>query len=216
MKNSEQNYFLEHGIKTQEPCYKRTFNKVVLFAKQKPIIFAIICISILAVVIIIIASIAGSKNKNEGSKNENGGSKNENDNICSNRYSDECLYSKMIAKQKEYPEGMRWTNDNSYTWKGGIYSSGRGCAGFAFMLSDVCFDEIQAEKKSPCPNTFKVGDVVRINNDTHSVIILKIDTSTNTITIAEGNFNSSVHWGRTFTIENLKNTCKFVLRRYPL
>ena len=48
----------------------------------------------------------------------------------------------MIAKKADYPEGMPWTNDDTYAWKGGIYSSGGGCTGFAFMLSDACFGNI--------------------------------------------------------------------------
>ena len=122
----------------------------------------------------------------------------------------------MIAKQSEYPEGMHWNNDNCYDWKGdGGYYRGCGCAGFAFMLSDVCFGTIKATKVEPCPSSFKVGDVVRINGDSHFVIILKIDTSKSQITIAEGNYNKSIHWGRTYTIQGLKNTCNYVLRRNP-
>ena len=132
-----------------------------------------------------------------------------------NQYSDECLYQKMIAKKSEYPEGMSWTNNNYYAWKGGIFSGGYGCAAFSFMLSDVCFGTIKATKVEPCPSSFKVGDVVRINGDSHFVIILKIDTSKSQITIAEGNYNKSIHWGRTYTIQGLKNTCNYVLRRNP-
>ena len=132
-----------------------------------------------------------------------------------NQYSDECLYQKMIAKKSEYPEGMAWTNNKQYAWKGGIFSGGYGCATFSFMLSDVCFGTIKATKVEPCPSSFKVGDVVRINGDSHFVIILKIDTSKSQITIAEGNYNKSIHWGRTYTIQGLKNTCNYVLRRNP-
>ena len=123
----------------------------------------------------------------------------------------------MIAKETEYPEGIPWTNDNYYEWKGGIFIGGRGCAGFAFLLSDACFGEIQATNIDPCPSTpdFKVGDVVRINNTTHYIIILKIDVSTNTIIIAEGNYNNSIHWERIFSIEDLQDTCTFILRRNP-
>ena len=212
MKSSEYNYGLYQNQDKKEPCHKRalngiknTFNKVKQFSKAKPIIFGLICLGVLVVLIIIIVSISASGNK-----------KKSND-ICSNRYSDECLYEKMIAKKKEYPEGMKWDNSDFYAWKGGIYSGGSGCAGFAFMLSDVCFDDIKANKISPCPEpkNLKVGDVVRVNNDSHSVIILKIDKDSNTIIIAEGNYNKSIHWGRVFTFQNLKSTCNYILRRNP-
>ena len=29
----------------------------------------------------------------------------------------------MIAMKAEYPEGMSWTDNNRYSWNGGIYSS---------------------------------------------------------------------------------------------
>ena len=134
--------------------------------------------------------------------------------ICSNRYSDECLYEKMIAKKEEYPEGMPWTNENKYCWKG-TNGCGGGCSGFAYLLSDAAFDDLKALKLSPCPTTFRVGDVVRIYNDTHFVIILKIDKNTNTIIVAEGNYNQSIHWGREFTINSLQSTCNYIFRRNP-
>ena len=217
MKSSEYNYGLyQNQVTTKEPCHKRalnginnTFNKVKLFSKEKPIILGLICLSVLTIliIIIIIVSISGGKDKKENGNKSN--------DICSNKYSDECLYTKMIAKKTEYPEGMKWDNSDKYCWKGGVYGCGLGCAGFAFMLSDVCFDEIKAQNLDPCPGDFKVGDVVRINNDSHYIIILKIDKTQNTIIVAEGNYNYSIHWERTFTVPALKNTCNHILRRNP-
>ena len=212
MKSSEYNYGSFKTQEKKEPCHKRalngiknTFNKVIKFSKAKPIIFGLICLAVLVVLIIIIVAISSS------------GSKKKSKDICSNRYSDECLYEKMIAKQKEYPEGMKWDNSDFYAWKGGIYSGGYGCAGFAFLLSDVCFDDIKAEQISPCPNpnTLKVGDILRVNNGGHSVIILKIDKNSNSIIIAEGNYNNSVHWGRVLTFQTMQSTCTYILRRNP-
>ena len=147
----------------------------------------------LIIIIIILTSVAGAD-------------------VCSDQYSDECLYSKMIAKKEEYPEGTRWTNDNCYSSK--YIGGGCGCAGFAYLLSDVCFGEIKAKKLDVCSD-FKVGDVVRINPNTHSIFILKIDTSNEIITIAEGNYASTIHWGRTFKISALKGNCNYILRRNP-
>ena len=36
--------------------------------------------------------------------------------------SPEAVYNAMIALKQKYPEGKKWTNDNYYGWKGGIYS----------------------------------------------------------------------------------------------
>ena len=181
---------------------KDMLSSIKSFAKTKPIIFGLICFGIIAVIVVIIAvPVALSKNEGPCSKNA---------------YSDECLYEKMIAKQSEYPEGMHQNNDNCYDWKGGGgYGRGCGCAGFAFMLSDTCFGDIKSNKIQPCQNEYKVGDVVRINNDQHSVIILKIDSSMEQITIAEGNYGETIHWGRTFKFQSMKSVCNYILRRNP-
>lgn len=126
--------------------------------------------------------------------------------------SDNPIYKKMIALKRKYPEGMSWTNSNRYDWKGGIYSWGSGCLGFAFILSDAAFGDSPARKHYDF-NNLRIGDILRINNNTHSVVILCINS--NTITLAEGNFNSSIHWGRTFSIKDLKSKINYVLTRYP-
>ena len=54
------------------------------------------------------------------------------------------------------------------------------------------------------PAYISAGAILRINNDTHSVVVLKVDGDK--ITVAEGNYNSSVHWGRVIDINN----CGFV------
>lgn len=114
-------------------------------------------------------------------------------------------YKKMIALKKKYPEGMTWTNDN-------YYSGGYGCAGFAFILSDKAFGNLPAREHTNFDN-IKVGDIIRVDNDTHSVVILSIDKTT--VTLAEGNYNSSIHWGRVLTLKQLKETGDYIMTRYP-
>lgn len=131
---------------------------------------------------------------------------------ANNPYSAENLYNIMVSFKGSYPEGMRYTNDDFYRWNGGIYYGGYGCAGFAFMLSDACFGNTKATMLYDV-NAIRVGDVVRINNDTHSVIILKIENGV--YTFAEANYNSSVHWGRQMTYERLASCFTNVMTRYP-
>ena len=80
-------------------------------------------------------------------------------------------------------------------------------------MSDVCFGTLKTKLLYECPN-FKVGDVVRIGGY-HSVIILKIDYKTNVITVTEGNYSGSIHWGRTFKADSLKSSCTYNQRRNP-
>lgn len=123
------------------------------------------------------------------------------------------IYQAMIALKAQYPEGTPWTNDNSYRWKGGIYSIGYGCAGFAFMLSDAAFGDLPARKLTGFAfSDVRVGDILRINGNTHSVIVLEVHDDH--VVIAEGNFNSSVHWGRKLTAAQIRSA-DYLLTRYP-
>ncbi len=121
-------------------------------------------------------------------------------------------HDRIMAMQSKYPEGMRWTNENFYAWKGGIYSGGYGCAGFAFLLSDAAFDDAPARKIDNVNfSSVRVGDILRVNNNTHSVIITEV--ADDHVVLAEGNYNSSIHWGRTMT-EAQVNAATYMLTRY--
>ena len=111
------------------------------------------------------------------------------------------IYNAIIGLQGKYPEGTPWTNANSYSWGYSVaigmgYSgyTGSGCVAFAMIASDAAFGNIPAYKKTDKAG-IKVGDIIRINNNAHSVIVLKIHGN-NKYTIAEGNYNASIHWGR--------------------
>lgn len=122
------------------------------------------------------------------------------------------VYTDMIAMKSKYPEGMTWTNANYYAWHGGIYTGGYGCVGFAFILSDAAFGNLKARKHTDISN-IKVGDILRINNDSHSVIVLEVKS--NSYIVAEGNYNSKIHWGREITKSNLQANFNYVMTRYP-
>lgn len=127
------------------------------------------------------------------------------------------VYNKMIALKSKYPDGTPWGNDKCYYWNGGIYNKGCGCAGFAFTLSDAAFGTASATQHTDI-SKIRVGDILRINNDTHSVIVLEV-TSTG-VTIAEGNmtivgvFENGVYWGRKLTTSELKSSVDYILTRW--
>lgn len=116
------------------------------------------------------------------------------------------VYNRLISRKTEvgYTEGTPWTNANKYvntvTFDG--YSKGcyTGIACFAFMMDMMEYASnyeypIRIVKGSydNLPK-IRVGDGLRMNNNGHSVVVLEV-SGTNVI-VAEGNFNSSVHWGR--------------------
>lgn len=121
------------------------------------------------------------------------------------------IYQALIAQKKVYPEGTPWTNANYVGWKGGTYSGGYGCAGFAFALSDAAFGDAPAKIHYDYDN-IRVGDILRINHDTHSVIVLEVKESS--VVVAEGNYNSSVHWGRELQKTSLPGEGNYIMTRY--
>lgn len=121
------------------------------------------------------------------------------------------VYNILIAQKAVFPEGMSWTNSNYVSWKGGIYGGGYGCAGFAFALSDAAFGNAPAKIHTDFTNV-RVGDILRLNNDTHSVIVLEVNADS--IIVAEGNYNSSVHWGRKIARTALPGDGNYIMTRY--
>lgn len=122
------------------------------------------------------------------------------------------IYDRMIAMKAQFPEGMHWTNDNFYAWNAGIYSGGYGCAGFAFAISDAAFGKEAKAYIHEDYNNIRVGDILRINHDTHSVIVLEVKA--NSVIVVEGNYNSSIHWGREIKKSSLPGEGNYIMSRY--
>ena len=139
------------------------------------------------------------------------------------------VYEAMIAlkEQDTYKEGTPWTNDEPYSdskgyyhWQGGTLDganiSAVGCVAFAFILSDAAFGSLPARMYAAGGFTFedvKVGDILRVSNDTHTVIVLEVSEAG--VVVAEGNYNSSVHWGRTISKDEVMSNTDHYITRYP-
>ena len=117
----------------------------------------------------------------------------------------------LMEMKKRYPEGAVWGSKAFYAWEGGIYAGGRGCAAFAFMLSDEAFGVKPAYIHKDI-NRIKIGDAVRINNDSHFVVI--IEKTTSGVVVVEGAYNGTVHWGRTFSLTELRICMTYIVSRY--
>ena len=125
----------------------------------------------------------------------------------------------MAALEEEYPEGTEWTNETGYNWKGyspanGVYwGGGYGCVAFAFLLSDAAFGDLPARELTNITiDDVRVGDILRINNDSHSVIILEVHDDH--VILAEGNYMGTIHWGRKLTADEVAKA-DYMLTRYP-
>ena len=93
---------------------------------------------------------------------------------------------RYYALKSEYPEGMRWTNDNFYR-SDATSQGGYGCEGFALICSDAAFGELPVSSRHSNFDAIRVGDLLRINNDTHTVVVL--EKRDNSVVVTEGNFN---------------------------
>lgn len=118
----------------------------------------------------------------------------------------------MRSLQAYYPEGTSWTNATTY-WNYDVWNCyAGGCAAFAMLASDTAYGT-----KAPVVQLTGVtaadiqpGDVVRVNN-THSVFVTAV--TADTITVCEGNYNKSVHWGRVITKASLAGKTTYIMRR---
>ena len=141
-------------------------------------------------------------------------------------------YEAMIAlkDQDAYKEGTAWTNDEPYSgsgyhWNGGLLDgkniSAVGCVAFAFILSDAAFGGLSARMYAPggfAYEDIKVGDILRVNNDAHTVIVLEV--SDVGVVVAEGNISTGdhkgkVHWGRAISKEEVMSSTSHYITRYP-
>lgn len=135
------------------------------------------------------------------------------------------VYADMIDLKNNNPkfaEGATWTDEtNEYrNWKGGLIDGkiiwATGCVAFAFEVSDIVFGSLPARKFSAGQFKFadvKAGDILRVNNDTHTVIVLQ--TGEDGLVLAEGNLNGKVHWGRAMSVAEFERDVSTCITRYP-
>ena len=119
----------------------------------------------------------------------------------------ERVYQLLIGMKGQYPEGMTWTNDN-------YYNHGWGCAGFAYLLSDAAFGTlpIRYVEENVRLSDVRVGDILRINSDTHSVVVLEV--LPDGVVVTEGNYAGTIHWGRKLGAAVVE-AADYLITRYP-
>ena len=118
-------------------------------------------------------------------------------------FSDQTVYEALLAMKSQYPEGMRFDNSTPYqadtkpyVWEAARLRCG-GCAAFAALLSDAVFGKDLPVREFDDIHAARPGDVLRCKGSwgQHTVIVLR--KLTDSVEVAEANYNSSVHWGRT-------------------
>ena len=133
------------------------------------------------------------------------------------------VYRTINSYRSIYPEGTHWTNeDNEYVLSVPYYDengrrnwtmTGYGCVAFCYELLDAAFDTPIAYKVHGFTyDDIRIGDCLRVDNDRH--IVMVIEKKSDHVVLAEGNFNSSVHWDRTMTRAEVMQA-DYLVTRYP-
>ena len=137
------------------------------------------------------------------------------------------VYNRIMERQyvEGYTEGTPW--DNSHTYRNTVEYDGypAGCYGaggcFAFMMDMMEYASNYEYPIRVVHGTYDnlpklhVGDGVRVNNDTHSVLIIEVHSDGHTVTVAEGNFNRSVHWGRVIDLADPSSGFCYISTFWP-
>lgn len=113
----------------------------------------------------------------------------------------------LMQLKAEYPDGTDWDNSRQYI-SGKRY--GYGCAAFVFLVQERLYGTPVRPSMTTELNMseLRVGDHLRVRNNTHSVIVLA--NYGDSIAVAEGNYNGKVRWGRVMTESELRE--QFVYR----
>lgn len=123
------------------------------------------------------------------------------------------------AMMASLPEGTPYDNSTKYvatcTINGAKYVySGYGCVGFALNFVENAFGQggSYTRTANEAVSNIEPGDIVRVPSADggHSFVIVSMDEGG--ATIAEANYNSSVHYGRYITNAELANNT-YVLHR---
>lgn len=123
------------------------------------------------------------------------------------------VYQKLLALKSTYPEGMKYTNNEGYTTS---YDNqiilAHGCHGFALQITDDIFETARYLRTSSFTmDDIKPGVVVRLKNDSHTIVVL--EKKENTVVIAEGNYYGTVHWGRELSYSEILEG-DYIITRY--
>ena len=126
----------------------------------------------------------------------------------------------MMAIIKEaYPEGTAWGMDKTYEIAArsrgkGIAKKVYACMAFANMVSDAIYGDAPETMVTNETATIYLYDIIVLVNDAngvaHAAVVTGINPETRTLTLAEGNVDGKVHYGRTVNA----NDVRAVIKRY--
>ena len=138
------------------------------------------------------------------------------------------VYNRIMERQyvEGYTDGTPWTDDtNSYVNTVEFFGipaggfTGTGC--FAFMMdmmeyaSNYEYPIRKVEGSYDNLPEIHIGDGLRLYNNGHSVLVIGVNEDGHTVTVAEGNINSSVLWGRVIDLADPNNGFTYLATFWP-
>ena len=133
--------------------------------------------------------------------------------------SEKQLHNELLELKKKYPNGKTWTNKKYYgtnlSTRGVPLRGGYGCVALGLMFSDKLFGKAPFEQISKMNvGDLRVGDLVRVDNNSHTVVILSKTSAY--FKVVEGNINGKIRWGTKITKSQMKRRMNYVYTRYNL
>ena len=137
------------------------------------------------------------------------------------------VYNRIMERQymEGYTQGTPWDNSHIYyntvEYNGFPAGSYRGAGCFAFMLDMM---EYASNYEYPIRvingsydnlPKIRIGDGVRLYNNGHSVVVIGVEADGHTVTVCEGNMNSSVYWGRKIDLADPNNGFNYIATFWP-
>ena len=149
---------------------------------------------------------------------------------------DEEVTNKILEQQPTYFEGRLWNNYSPagcYIWAfPGETHAWSGCAALTALLSDAVYGSVKecpvysvkvnadcwykGAKKDVRPYTWdaaiRPGTIIAFQG--HFVMVVRVEGDA--VSVVEGNYGGTIHWGRRITREAIESKALYLLRRTPI
>lgn len=112
----------------------------------------------------------------------------------------------MDAIMEAMPAGTKWGFEKWYKLQdykkgNGVAREGQACQAFAYWVQDALFDKEPAKYLSGKGTPIYVWDIVLMKD--HAAVVTAISEDGQTLTLAEGNVNGKISYGRTVNVKEV-------------
>lgn len=129
---------------------------------------------------------------------------------------DDEITQRILSLKAAFPEALPWKDGSHLCGNLQFPTCGAGCVSFAMQISDLVYGRnARVVRLAPeRASRIKPGDILRIRKNTHSAVLIQVDGDT--LTVCEGNYYGTVHWGRKISASSLAGDITYVERRYVM